>query len=282
VPNATFSCSFPNLPVRLISATLEHGDAVLRELALMSAGEGRSAFPLSQLGSDDLDLAPILDAVHAARLAGVESIDLIVDLPSNSEAAATERLALIEEGERLAAEGSVLTPPPLPEIVSCRRWLIGQIVHQARGAQAEPWQLVTEAAVDPTAALLPTDLRAVLDAVAVAIVVADHTNRVVFANREAGELLGWDPDLLTGQRLTAIIPPELREAHLAGFTRYELTGERRVIGTSVPVAALRYDGSLVEVELRIRAVPRTSRGPAFVASITPRHADRAGSSDAAF
>jgi hypothetical protein len=74
---------------------------------------------------------------------------------------------------------------------------------------------------------------------------------------------------LAGQRLTVLIPPELREAHLAGFSRLQVTGEPRILGLTVRVPALRRDGSSVEVALIIEqlAVPRGRS--VFRALLTP-------------
>ena len=84
-----------------------------------------------------------------------------------------------------------------------------------------------------------------------ATVVADDANRIIFVNEAAAELLGWESTALVGQRLTVLIPPELREAHLAGFSRLQVTGEPHILGSVVQVPALRRDESTVEVALVI-------------------------------
>jgi hypothetical protein len=40
-----------------------------------------------------------------------------------------------------------------------------------------------------------------------------------------------------------IVPPSLREAHRAGFSRYMTTGESRILDRRIEITALRADGS---------------------------------------
>ena len=63
-------------------------------------------------------------------------------------------------------------------------------------------------------------------------------------------LLGWDEDIV-GQRLVAVIPPRLRDAHIASFTLQLLTGETRILDREITVAALRRDGTEIEVRLLV-------------------------------
>jgi PAS domain S-box-containing protein len=100
-------------------------------------------------------------------------------------------------------------------------------------------------------------------------VVADDANRVIFVNQAAAEVLGWDPEALVGQRLTVLITPELRPAHLAGFSRLQVTGEARILGSAVRVPALRRDGSSVEIALTITRLAGVAGRSAFCAVLAP-------------
>jgi PAS domain S-box-containing protein len=40
------------------------------------------------------------------------------------------------------------------------------------------------------------------------------------------ESLGWAVEDLIGRRVVVLVPPELREAHIAGFTRHLTTARR--------------------------------------------------------
>lgn len=96
--------------------------------------------------------------------------------------------------------------------------------------------------------------------------VADDANRIIFVNAAAGELLGWSHEALVRQRLTVVIPPEMREAHLAGFSRLRVTGVARILGSTPRVPALRRDGSLVDVSLTMEEVAGDGAGPRSVES----------------
>jgi PAS domain S-box-containing protein len=118
---------------------------------------------------------------------------------------------------------------------------------------------------------LPQAPVAVIDevrAAAVAQVAADTTNRIIAASAPAAELLGWTVEELEGHRLVAIIPPRLRDRHIAGFTRHLLEGTSRILGTAVRVHALRRDDSEIEVDLLIERRSDVATRGMFVATLT--------------
>ncbi|HEV2809464.1 MAG TPA: PAS domain-containing protein [Acidimicrobiales bacterium] len=96
----------------------------------------------------------------------------------------------------------------------------------------------------------------------------------------AGELLGWTPGALVGQRLTALIPAELREAHLAGFSRLQVTGKPPILGSMLHVPALRRDGSCVEIALTIEQLADHGGRSAFRAVLAATGEDARSRSSA--
>jgi PAS domain S-box-containing protein len=79
-------------------------------------------------------------------------------------------------------------------------------------------------------------------------------------------MLGYDhASELVGKRLIAIIPPRLRQAHLAGFTLFFATGRSPLLGRPVTVPALRCDGSEFPVELTVRSESLAGGRHVFVA-----------------
>src|SRR5947209_16533504 len=84
-----------------------------------------------------------------------------------------------------------------------------------------------------------------------AAIVAGANNRILYANRAAQELLGWPDGALIGEPLTVIQPPRLRAAHLASFQRFVETGVPTIMRRPLRVPALRYDGTEVEIDLRL-------------------------------
>ena len=70
-------------------------------------------------------------------------------------------------------------------------------------------------------------------------------------SRPLAQLLGWADDDLVGRRITALVPPELHEAHVAGFSRHLTTGETRILGVPVRLPVRRADDSRVECQVLI-------------------------------
>src|SRR5438046_2512692 len=99
----------------------------------------------------------------------------------------------------------------------------------------------------------PIDFRLVLEGLADAVIVADATGSVVYANGAAGTLFGWPADELIGRPLPTLMPARMRAAHEAGFRRYATTHEPHILGRGRPIRlpALRRDGSEIEVDLTL-------------------------------
>ena len=253
----------------LVRATIEHGDAVLRELALLALGGELDNLLPEGWQLPQFDVSPILEAAEAAEAAGQTKSNLTLSLPAEAHTAATKRLHLVDHADALAREGLLLSAPALPEVAVCRHWLYTQIAEQATGFPVQPWELPHQLEPTRAAAALPADEAERLQRATAATVVADDANRIIFVNEAAGELLGWTTDALVGQRLTVPIPPELREAHLAGFSRLQVTGVPRIHGSTLHVPALRRDGSSVKVSLIIEQLAARGGRGAFRAVLAP-------------
>ena len=246
---------FRRLPVHLMKATLQHGDAVLLELAL-AVLSGQVLDGLETWEGVSLDLSPVLDPVEAALAEGRDLIDVDVELPPGSDVGAARRRDLVLQAEEVAEAGGFLASQPLPEVEHTRRWLFTEIIGQAGGAAPTPWVAGEELGPTDRWVRLSDRERAELQGLEGPVVVADESNHIVHVDEAAATLLGWEVDDLVGRRLTTIVPPALRGAHIAGYTRYQLTRTPVIIGSAVQVPALRRDGSTVEVSLLIQ--PYTS------------------------
>lgn len=246
-------------PVLLFPAMHRHLDALMREWALVGTAE--DDWQPAHLG---VDLSPATRALAAAGDSGHSTADAAITVTSPAEA--RENLAAVREmvrqADQLANDGALLTPPALPEIGACIEWFFDQLINQLDGAPAVTWHAP---AVVGEGRSVQFNAGAVLDNLAAAAVVADEANHIVYANAAAEQLLGWGRGQLAGQRLTAIIPERLRDAHIAGYSRFQLTREARLIGSAVQVPALRRDGSEVEVSLEL-SVTGDASAP-FVASM---------------
>jgi PAS domain S-box-containing protein len=95
---------------------------------------------------------------------------------------------------------------------------------------------------------------AIVQSLTDAVLVADAEGRIVYANPAVHTLLGHDPAALRGRPLTVLIPERFRAAHRAGLTRFLVTGEGELLGTTTQLPALHADGSELTVDLSLSAL----------------------------
>ena len=85
---------------------------------------------------------------------------------------------------------------------------------------------------------------AVIESALDCVITMDHRGRVVDFSRAAEETFGYSRDEVIGKSLAElIIPPDLREQHLAGLARYLETGEARILNRRLELTGMRGDGS---------------------------------------
>jgi diguanylate cyclase (GGDEF)-like protein/PAS domain S-box-containing protein len=116
-------------------------------------------------------------------------------------------------------------------------------------------------------------IRAMLDTALYAVVEIDANGRITEWNRRAETLFGWRRNEVFGQALDAIIiPVQYREAHREGMARFLATGEERLLGRRVEIAAIRRTGEEFPVELAVTPLRTgdTFHFTAFIADISER------------
>jgi PAS domain S-box-containing protein len=97
---------------------------------------------------------------------------------------------------------------------------------------------------------------AILDSALDCIVTIDHEGCITEFNPAAERTFGYRRDEVVGRQLAeVIVPPALRERHRQGLARYLTTGESRVLGRRIEMAAMRADGSEFPAELAITRIP---------------------------
>lgn len=262
------------LPLTLYLVLQEQNDALLREYALLHLREtGQPPAPAadtSRLAAAERAQGRLAGTVAAAASqAQGEHLDVSMRVPRDGLADFDDLRAVLGDALVLAARGRLLARPALPELRALRTWCLDQVTAAAAGEPGTAWEGATEVLDDDLALPLAVfDASTALDPHRAALA-ADDGNRILAVTPPAAELLGWEVDELVGQRLVAIIPPRLREAHVASFTRLLLSGEPRLLGRPVQLPALRRDGSEVELSVVITNL-RTSDGRlVFVAEFTP-------------
>ena len=180
-------------------------------------------------------------------------MDLELDVAPGAVADFAALQDALDLAERFAEGGRLLARPGLPEIVAVRDWACEQVLAQASGSPAGAWPGTDQerfVAQEHLPAEAGSDLDAVRSASG-AVVAADDSNRIVAISPAMAHLVRWDAEQLVGRRVVTLIPAELREAHVAGFSRHLTTGQARLLGVPLALPVLRSDGSVVRCTVTI-------------------------------
>jgi len=112
-------------------------------------------------------------------------------------------------------------------------------------------------------------LQVIIDTSPSAVITADEGGLITGWNRKAEEIFGWSHDEAVGRTLTGtIIPRRYRDAHQRGLARYIGSGEGRVVGNNVELAALHRDGHEFPAEISVSPTSRSGSRVDFVAFVT--------------
>ena len=106
-----------------------------------------------------------------------------------------------------------------------------------------------------------------------AYVCIDHNGVIRDWNQQAEQTFGWSSQEAIGRRLDEmIIPVTMREAHRAGLRHYSATGEHNVLNRRKELTAVRRDGTLLPVEVRVSPLSIDGKTifSAFLHDITER------------
>jgi PAS domain S-box-containing protein len=267
---ATLVVRFAHLPVALYSAWQEHADAILREAMLVALNDNDGELPEEfALASEALSaLAASTTDIFIPRPGMPTHLDVDVTLPRSTIGSFPVLRDVLRRCSEMSADGLLLVPPSLPEIQAVRRWVCDEAGRQGQRLAPRPWAdaAVEDVPLDPMSA----DAIDAVRSAAVGQIAADGWNRIIAVSPAAAELLGWAPAELEGRRVVSIIPPPLRDAHVASFTRQMLGAPPRILGTPTDVSALHRDGQEVPVTLLIERKTDAGGRPIFVATLARR------------
>ncbi|GAC1609962.1 MAG: hypothetical protein NVS3B26_14130 [Mycobacteriales bacterium] len=279
------------LPARLWSAGQQHWEAVLRELYLYAQSGGVTT-DLTAAGRALVAMSSAVErAVAGAVAAGIplpslpqghpspmpsapESVDVDLTVTADEQPGYGALQDALDAGIELARSGLLLIRPALPEVIALRDWACEQVLAQVHDVPPTPWagtdhpRFVDPAIVRDTAPVPAWDNDVVTSSLR-SVVAADDNNRLVAVSRSAAAMLGWDVEDLTGRRVVTIVPPSLREAHVAGFTRHLTTGETHVLGVQLELPVLRADGTELLCGFLIERAAAEAGRAVYVAWIDP-------------
>jgi len=141
-----------NVPMAVYILASEHGDELMRELALIAArshsggGPDASAVPVRLTGLVEelrarfsgFTLGPT-SALGEAAGRGDATIDVVYTLPREAGQAASDLGVLLDEADEFCRAGDLLTLSTPPEAVAFRRWFLGEFVRQVDGHPPISW-----------------------------------------------------------------------------------------------------------------------------------------------
>ena len=292
-PEPTRTVRLLQLPPSLWLAAREHHDAMIRELNLHLA---ERPDPTVDVAAADRARAivstAVIAAVEQAQAAGTarrilpdghpsplppvpEPLDLELDIDIELAPAFGALQDTLDAAERLAQAGLLLARPGLPEVVAVRDWVCEQITAQLNDVAPSPWPGTDQEHFTRVlhgrhddATLAGWDIAAVRDADR-GVVAADESNRILAVSRPLADFLGWNVDELVGRRVVTLIPPHLREAHVAGFTRHLTTGQVHVLDVPLTLPVLHRDGSQPQASFLVQKAPVLDGRAVYLAWIEP-------------
>jgi PAS domain S-box-containing protein len=278
------------LPSTLWLAAVQQHEALLRELSLLRSSSGAAVNDLVAADTARATLQAAADsALAAARAKGLArsplpanhpavleevppSLDLELRVSPLDAAGFAHLQDVLDEAERLATSAQMLSRPGLPEVIAVRDWACEQVIAQVNGQSPSAWP-GTDAerfthlhegehwAIDWDTHQISESSRGA--------VAADDSNRIIAISRPLAAALGWDPRDLVGRRVVAIVPPQFREAHVAGFTRHLTTGEARALEVELELPVLRADSTEILCSFFIEAHRTPSGRAVYVSWVTP-------------
>jgi PAS domain S-box-containing protein len=118
---------------------------------------------------------------------------------------------------------------------------------------------------DPIA-LDPDAVRALVDTAPDGILMTDEAGTILFANRQAEALFGFDRDDLLGRTVDELLPERLRAAHRAHRTRFRAEPRLRPMGVGLLLFGRRRDGTEFPVEISLSPLS-TNEGLHVIATV---------------
>jgi PAS domain S-box-containing protein len=114
--------------------------------------------------------------------------------------------------------------------------------------------------------------RLLIETASDAVISADETGTITFANPSTTRIFGHAPNNLIGKPLTVLMPEFRRSVYEEGFRRHSSTGERRLNWQGTELTGLRQDGQEFPIAVSLGELSRNGHRifTAFVRDITER------------
>jgi hypothetical protein len=138
-----------DFPVRHMQRAQEHGEALLREFALIVHGaddaEARIPASLLELAAESerrySGLNPDAQLIVEAAIArGDEFVDLELEVPATFKDETIEAIPLLLEVEQYCVRGDLLTLVPPADVREFWAWYLGEFIRQVDGGEPISWR----------------------------------------------------------------------------------------------------------------------------------------------
>jgi two-component system, LuxR family, sensor kinase FixL len=106
----------------------------------------------------------------------------------------------------------------------------------------------------------------ILDSVPDAMVIADETGTVLFANAHSERLFGWSRDELVGKPVELLLPARYRAMHQVHRGGYQAAPRTRPMGLGLDLSGLRKDGGEFPAEISLSPILVDGR-PCVIAAV---------------
>lgn len=127
-------------------------------------------------------------------------------------------------------------------------------------------QDITQLKVLRDAQLVDARYHDLLDSMPDGIVIVNMTGRIVFSNRQAEQLFGYQKDVLRGLPVEELMPPRYRDAHVGHRSHYFSQLRTRAMGMDLDLFGLREDGSEFPIEISLSPL-KTDAGALVLSAI---------------
>jgi PAS domain S-box-containing protein len=106
---------------------------------------------------------------------------------------------------------------------------------------------------EPRIKLSGNSFKAVAESATDSIFVADENSTILYCNKKALELFGYQEEEIIGESLTILMPERYRNAHLKGIKRFISSGDPKWIGKTIEISALHKSKTEFPIELSLSA-----------------------------
>lgn len=118
--------------------------------------------------------------------------------------------------------------------------------------------------------LEPDLLKSALEAGPDAVIISDHSDAIVFANRQVMALFGYEPEETVGAGVELLLPERLPPQHTIHRHDVLASPQARPMGPELQLHGRRKDGSEFPVEIRLSPIPEAGLTTVVIRDVTDR------------